>query len=315
MRGRVVRNDTKLGNVERGVSTTGSKEPLVTIGVPVYNGERFMRQSLDALLAQTYTDFALVISDNASTDRTGAICKEYVDRDSRVRYFRNEQNIGLSANFNRVFELSNSKYLKWSTSNDLVAPDMLGDAVAVMEGDPSIALCYPKTILMNEDGQETGCYDDRLQLMEDDPVARYVTFLKNVRLCHQHQGLIRTEMLRRTSLLSQHTDSDINLLAELSLYGKFFEVPKYQFFRRFHADASSADRNSRHQARHYYSSRVARLNLSSYRFHLAFVKGVLRGPLTIRQKSRLIRVLVKRIYWDKHLLKEPFEDLRAILKR
>lgn len=297
------------------MSTAGSQAPLVTIAVPVYNGERYLRQSLDALLAQTHTDFTLIISDNASTDRTSAICREFVERDPRIRYFRNEQNIGLPANFNRVFQLSNSKYLKWSTSNDLVAPEMLADAVSVMEADPSIALCYPKTILMDEYGRESGRYDDRLELMDDDPAARYVTLLKNVRLCHQHQGLIRTEMLRRTSLLSQHTDSDINLLAELSLYGKFFEVPKYQFFRRFHPDASSSNRSGQHQARHYYSSRVARLNLPSYRFHQAFLKGVLRSPLTIRQKYRLIRVLLKRIYWDRHLLKEPLEDLRAILRR
>jgi glycosyltransferase involved in cell wall biosynthesis len=315
MLGGVAHKTTGPNREGQSVPNTQSKEPLVTIGMPVYNSERYVRQSLDALLAQTYTDFTFVISDNASTDRTGEICREYARKDPRVHYFRNERNIGLSANFNRVLQLTNSKYLKWSTSNDLVAPDMLADAVAVMEADPSIILCYPKTILVDENGHETGRYDDRLQLMDEDPVSRYLTLLTNLRLCHQHQGLIRTDVLRRTSLLSQHTDSDVNLLAELSLYGKFFEVPKYQFSRRFHPDASSSSRSSQHQARHYYSSQVGRLSLPSYRFHLTFFKGVLRSPLTIRQKFRLIRVLLKRMYWDADLLKEPFEELRAILKR
>jgi glycosyltransferase involved in cell wall biosynthesis len=296
------------------VTSAWSKEPLVTIGVPVYNGEQYVRQSLDALLAQTFSDFVLVISDNASTDRTGAICQEYVRQDQRVRYFRNEQNIGLSPNFNRIVHLTHTKYLKWSTSNDLVAPEMLADAVAAMEADPSIALCYPKTILIDESGKEISRYEDRLSLMDDDPTARYLKLLNNIRLCHQHQGLIRTDMLRRTGLLPRHTDSDINLLAELSLYGKFYEIPKYQFFRRFHQDASSANHSAEHQARHYYA-RPGQLHLPSYRFHLAFFKGMLRSPLTIRQKSRLLYVLLKRMYWDSDLLTEPLEDLRAILKR
>src|SRR5262245_17070637 len=96
--------------------------PLVTIGLPVYDSERYVRQSLDSLLAQTYSNFVLIICDNASNDSTGDICRAYAAADSRVKYYRNESNIGNPGNFNRVASLTSTKYLKWSTSDDFWAP-------------------------------------------------------------------------------------------------------------------------------------------------------------------------------------------------
>ena len=80
-------------------------KPRVSIGLPVCNGENYLKQALDSIMAQTYTDFELIISDNASTDRTAQICKEYANRDPRIRYYRNEKNLGAARNFNYVFEL------------------------------------------------------------------------------------------------------------------------------------------------------------------------------------------------------------------
>ena len=86
--------------------------PLVTIGLPVYNSERYLEESLKSLLAQTYSEFVLIISDNASTDGTPAICQKYADADPRVKYYRNDSNIGNPGNFNRIFELCKTRYLK-----------------------------------------------------------------------------------------------------------------------------------------------------------------------------------------------------------
>src|SRR5262245_40416583 len=118
--------------------------PLITIGLPCYNSERFIRQSIDSLLAQTYRDFVLLISDNASTDGTAAICQGYAAQDSRVKYTRNETNIGNPRNFNRIASLTATRYLKWSTADDFWAPTFLERALEIMERDPSIALCYPQ---------------------------------------------------------------------------------------------------------------------------------------------------------------------------
>src|SRR5689334_4004766 len=95
--------------------SSGVTGPSVAIGLPCYNSEKYLAQSIESLLAQTFKDFVLIISDNASTDGTADICKKYAAQDSRVRYFRNPTNIGMMPNFNRVFALSDSKYFKWAT--------------------------------------------------------------------------------------------------------------------------------------------------------------------------------------------------------
>ena len=88
-------------------------KPLVTIGLPVYNSEKYLRQSLESLLAQTYSNLVLIISDNASTDGTADICASYAQVDSRIKYYRNAENIGLPRNFNQIARLTETKYLKW----------------------------------------------------------------------------------------------------------------------------------------------------------------------------------------------------------
>src|SRR5262249_54018611 len=224
------------GHGRLGIATM-SASPLITVGLPVYNTERYLRQSIDSLLAQTYRDFVLVISDNASVDGTAKICQEYAAADPRVRYFRNEVNIGNPRNFNRIVELTTTPYLKWSTADDYWAPTFLERALEVMERDPSLALCYPQATLVDAEGKNPVEYDDVMHLMQEDPADRFLLVISKIKLAHQHLGLIRMADLKRTHLLRLHVSSDINLLAELSLYGKFSELPQRLFFRRFHKES------------------------------------------------------------------------------
>src|SRR5262245_45018612 len=96
--------------------------PRVSIGLPIFNGEKYVAQAFDSILAQTYADFELIISDNASTDQTEAICQAYANRDRRIRYYRNNRNLGAAANYNRVFDLSTGVYFKWAAHDDIVLP-------------------------------------------------------------------------------------------------------------------------------------------------------------------------------------------------
>jgi glycosyltransferase involved in cell wall biosynthesis len=285
-----------------------SKQPLVTIGMPVYNSERHLAQSIESLLAQTHRDFVLVISDNASTDGTADICQRYVRRDARVQYFRNPVNVGMTGNFNRVFELTHTKYLKWSTADDFWAPDMLADAVAVMEADPSIALCYPKTIIVDGEGREQGRYEDKLHLMQDDPAERFLAVIENVRLVNHHLGLLRTDAIRRTGQFGKHVSADIGFVAEMSLYGKFFEVKKYQFYRRFHTESSSWNRGDDEQeARRFHAANVRRVPFNTWLYHRAFSRAVLHSPLSFGKKLKLFGRLGKFMYWDS---KRLYDDIR-----
>ncbi len=274
--------------------------PLVTIGLPAYNRERLLKQSLDSLLAQTYTNFTLVISDNASTDATPEICMEYARRDSRIKYHRNAVNIGNPRNFNRVFELTTTPYLKWSTTDDLWEPTFVERAVEVMERDPSIALCYPKTFIIDADGQNPQPFEDGLHLMQVDPAERFLNLLKNIKLAHQHLGLIRMSCLRRTHLLGTHVASDLNLLAEIALYGKYYELPERLFYRRFHSTSGSWKRaDAQHQAKHYHGS-ATRGKLTSWPGHLGFFAAIHSSPLPLRSKARVYKYLLKRMMWDRH---------------
>ena len=289
----------------------GQDQPLITLGLPVYNCQPYVSQSIESLLAQTYKDFVLIISDNASTDGTSEICANYARQDARIRYCRNERNIGLPANYNRVFHLTESKYLKWSTGDDYWTPDMLMDALEILEGEPSVALCYPKAVLVDASGREQARYEDRLHLMQDDPVERFLTLLAEIRLSHQNLGVMRMDMARRTALVGNHVGSDVTFLAELSLYGKFFEAPRYQYFRRLHENSYSWNRgNELHEARRYHPAGVTRIPFNTWKHHAGFWKAVVRSPLAISQKVRILPVLLKRLYWDgQTLTHELIRDL------
>src|SRR5919109_5579420 len=124
----------------------------VSIGMPVYNGVRFLKEAIESILAQTFEDFELIISDNASIDQTEQICREYAAKDKRIRYYRNEKNLGAARNYNRVFELSTGEYFKWQAHDDLCDPQFLEKGVAVLARDPSIVLCYSKFLRIDEHG-------------------------------------------------------------------------------------------------------------------------------------------------------------------
>ena len=285
------------------MSSNTDVKPLVTVGIPAYNSEKYIAQSIESLLAQTYSNFAMVICDNASTDSTADICQHYAKIDSRVHYYRNPVNIGMTGNFNRVFEMTDTKYIKWSTADDYWAPEMLADAVSIMEGDDSIVVCYPRAIIVDADGVEQAHFDDNLHLMQSDPAERFLAYLSNVRLVNHHLGLLRTDAVRRTRLFGKHIAADTGFLAELSLYGKFYNIPKYQFYRRFHVDSSSWNRgDEEHEARRFYAANVRKTPYNAWCFHWAYLGAVLRAPIGFGSKCRLMRHLVHQMYWDRAAL-------------
>jgi len=218
--------------------------PQVSIGLPVYNGERFLREAIDSLLAQTLDDFELIISDNASTDGTQEICETYSTKDRRIRYYRSEANVGAGRNYNRVFELSSGTYFKWAAHDDVCAPEFLEKCVAVLERDPPVVLCYPMMIDIDEEGRNLGRrYISHITRAEraasPKPYTRFRKLIKTDYTCEEIFGVIRADILRKTKLIQNYTDSDRTLLAELGLYGRFYEVPEVLFYHRLHKGMST----------------------------------------------------------------------------
>jgi glycosyltransferase involved in cell wall biosynthesis len=217
--------------------------PRVTIGLPVYNGERFLEETLASLLGQTFRDLDLVISDNGSTDRTPEICRAAVARDSRVRYHREEVNRGAAWNYNRVAALATGEYFKWAAHDDLITPDYIARCVEILDRDPGLVLCHAD----DQDIDDTGAHVDRRRFSHIPSSERasspfpHDRFRKLIRLDHDCEyvfGLIRLSVLRRTALIQSYTDSDRTLLGELALYGRFHEIPERLFLHRHHGGSS-----------------------------------------------------------------------------
>lgn len=275
--------------------------PRVTVGVPVYNGARFLAAALDGLLRQTYPDFRIVVGDNASTDETPRIAAGFAARDPRVRYVRHPRNLGAAGNYNFLLGAADTEYFRWAAADDVSSPAFLERCVAALDAAPAAVLAYPRTQFIDADGTVTAFYDDRLHLDQHEAADRYVALMERLERCNAIFGLVRTDALRRVRPLGAYPGSDIVLLAELSLYGQFLEVPERLFSRRFHGDASSGMTAEslaaffRPEARRPYA-------LREWRHLAAHLRSVLRAPLAAREKGRLVRYVLRRARWNRNAL-------------
>ena len=215
-----------------------SNGPQVSIGLPVFNGENYLAEALDSILAQTFLDFELIISDNASTDRTQKICETYAAKDDRIRYYRSPKNLGMAWNFNHAFELSVGEYFKWSAHDDLLAPNFLAKCVVILDQDPSVVLCYPKARIIDEQGHPLEDYNVKLNTDSPRPQDRFGDLLLAGHRCFEIFGVIRASALRMTPLLGSYGHTDGVLLARLGFLGRFYEVPEHLFFPRKHLEQS-----------------------------------------------------------------------------
>jgi glycosyltransferase involved in cell wall biosynthesis len=268
--------------------------PKVSIAVPAYNCEKYIRQSIDSLLAQTFQDFELVISDNASTDGTPDICQGYAAADSRVRYVRRSENIGGPGNFRYVFSLCAGRYHKWSTADDYWHPAFLEEAVAVLDREPDVVLCYPKTRLIDAMGEKLEDYDDNLDLSDDAPRERIRKLYRLIGLCNAHLGLLRRDAMLKTGLIAGHWASDIDFLAEMALLGKFRVLPDVRFYRRFHPQSSSWARNDdSHQKAYYAPNAKALSGVDTWRRFMFQFGMVGRSGVGFRDKAALFNDVLR----------------------
>ncbi len=207
--------------------------PRVSIGLPVYNGENFVGQAIESLLAQTFEDFELIISDNASTDKTEELCRTFAAQDKRIRYTRNAENIGLVRNYNQVFTLSSGEYFKWADHDDMCRQAFLMRCVQALDENRTVVLAYTRALTIGSSGQPIKEWGPRPELTSSTVELRFRRALKREEPFPQC-GLIRAEVLRRTGLLGKFPESDIVLLAEISLHGPFIEIAEPLFLVREH---------------------------------------------------------------------------------
>ncbi len=229
--------------------------PRLSIGLPVYNGERYLAETLQCFLAQTFGDFEIIVGDNASTDLTADICQSYAARDRRVRYHRNDTNLGAIRNYNKVFELTRSPFFKWIADDDIYDARYLESCFRILDADPAVVLAHSRTRFVDDRGAEfevdqaTGGYiDPRTGLRQwpdspmvadsPSPVTRFWDVLSGARWGSHMFGVVRRDVLRRTHLLPDFGGSDRAMLAELALLGRFRCSDQALYAKRFHGNAS-----------------------------------------------------------------------------
>jgi glycosyltransferase involved in cell wall biosynthesis len=281
-----------------------SGKPRISVGMPVYNGEPYIGIAIQSLLDQTFEDFELLISDNASTDRTEEICRDLAARDSRIVYTRNRQNIGAAPNYNRLVDMASADYFRWSNADDVFAPTLHERCIAVLDANPDAVLSYGKTKIIDADGNEGADYEDNLDLQDERPSDRFRKFHEQVGWTNAIYGLMRTEALSRTAMMGSGSfpAADTNLMGELVLYGKFIEVPECLFYRRIHAAASSEARADFDRQTSFWSAGAVKFDRPVWRKNAAYLRAVKRAPVDVDEKLRLAIYMLRRMYGAKRAL-------------
>jgi glycosyltransferase involved in cell wall biosynthesis len=275
------------------------QRPLISIGVPVYNGERYLAHAIDSLLAQTLSDFELIISDNASTDGTRAICEDYAQRDRRLRYIRQERNIGAPRNWNAVVHEARGIFFKWATANDHWAPLMLEQCVEALQTCPDVVLCYGLTQPIDEHGQPMVSEVIEKGFDEDSPSERFARVSALLVLNNAQCGLYRLDALRRTGLDRLYPSGDLALMAELSLYGKFRLISHVHLYRRQSRSTFSSMRTPIELHRFYNPDARTPMRIIRGRRHLDHIVSISRAPISVAEKVRAYRVALRLARWDR----------------
>ena len=267
--------------------------PLVSIGLPVFNGERYLREALISLIGQTVQDLEIVVVDNASTDGSLAIAEEIARVDRRLRVLVNSSNIGAAANYNRAFEESRGQYFKWAAHDDVHAPDYVEACLDVLQTQPSVALAYTVSVDIDESGAELYTTKGGAYAGSHDPVERATDILLNPSPCYEAFGLAHRRLLRNTSLIGPYTSSDRVLLLELALQGRFHEVDRPLFRHRNHSASSTSSNPSARDRARWFDPAATRKGFPVARLGYEYRKAVKRSELSSAQRRRLYAVIAK----------------------
>ncbi|WP_157884342.1 glycosyltransferase family 2 protein [Paraglaciecola hydrolytica] len=283
------------------VQNIQSASPLLSVGLPVYNGAKWIIDAIESILEQSFTDFELIIVDNASTDETEAICRDFAARDTRIKYHRNPDNIGLFKNFDRAFELSTGQYFKWAADSDFCLEHFFEKCIVILDTRPDVVLVYPQAYLLMLDprGEEIiSEYFDDFNLEDERPSERFIKYLNREKINNAMHGIIRSSALRKTSLIRPLPGSDISMVAELTLLGKFVEVPERLFVRRFDAQTSTllmSKEIAKQRKTPLGASLAQKIDLHTYRFI-----STCKAPISIAEKWRICFYLMRRFTWLRH---------------
>lgn len=291
-------------------------KPLVSIGMPVFNGGRYLERAIESLLAQSLGDFELIISDNASTDNTRALCERYARLDARIRYLRQAENIGAPRNYNVVVHEARGSFFKWASASDEVAADLLAKCVAALQADDGAVLAFGRTRFIDEAGTLLDVYDGDFSVTAATPSERFDYVCRHLVLNNAQSALIRLDALRRTALDRTYPHGDPVLMAELALQGRWHLLPDILAYRRTGRDHFTPQRTLAEITRIYDPRRTRPLMLIHWRRHWDYCTVALHAPIPWGERLRAVRHALARATRDRRALGSDVKrTLRQLLPR
>lgn len=220
--------------------------PVITIGLPVYNNEQHLRKMLDSILAQTFSDFIVYLSDDCSTDNTVYVCKNYSEKDHRIVFLANKTNLGAIDNHKKVLAMANTPYFMFARGHEILPPNLLKDCLGILEKDPSVSLAYAKSEWIDDDDQLV--LNKHLSFFD----TRGCDIVSRCALVYWGKyeyfyGLTRTATMKKIRALEKVVAHDLIMLLEMAFEGSFACINQGVRYRRYYYVENYHERIKRYQ--------------------------------------------------------------------
>ncbi|NOV97439.1 glycosyltransferase [Isoptericola halotolerans] len=272
------------------------RRPVVTVGVPVWNGERYLAEALTALRDQDLADVQVVVSDNGSTDDTLEIARSFAATDDRFTVLHSDTNRGVTWNFNRVLAAAQAPLFMWNAADDVVRPGHLAQCRAALDRHPEATIAFSRVVLIGADGERLGERDDvDLDFLGVGPPERLHRFF--VRQAYQvigYGGVIRTEVLRSMGGHPDFYGGDMALAVRMALRAPWVQVPEQLYWARNHEEQTNKLQAADpvRQTRAYRSHRREIAFPQWYLNHRLLTEAA-TAPLGVRDRARAVRVVLR----------------------
>jgi glycosyltransferase involved in cell wall biosynthesis len=288
----------------------------VTVGIPVYNGAATLEETVRSIQAQTFTDFEILISDNASTDRTAEIAQRLAQQDPRIRYVRQKSNVGANGNYSFVARDARGEFLKWCSCSDWCAPTFLEQCVKALDANPGAVLAAPRTRLFEGSVDNARDYAYDIAITGETPSIRFRDFMSRFRLNNAFNGVIRLRALRLTRLIEPYLEADLVLMGNLALLGQFALVEEPLFYRRMEVASSTTMQSASERLKHHYPVLNARTLFQECKQQIGYFRAGLSAPMGLAERGRVVGFLLRRLVGERGALMDDVRNLwRFALRR
>lgn len=287
--------------------------PPISVGLPVYNGENYLHEAIAHMLAQTFGDWEMVISDNASTDGTEEICREYARNDPRIRYIRQPENLGAGPNFNVVLDEARGKFFRWHSHDDGIDPTLLEKCIGVLRARPEVVICHSQIQLWDDDGKVIGEPEYKLRTDSASPRERFWDLLFVPNICTDVFGLIRHDVLKQTQKMGTFPVGDRVLLSELAFRGPFYQIPERLFFLREHENRSVKKLPTQQERAAWFDVKRygGKISFPEWRAFWEYTRAIERAPLSPLDRLYCRAYMLK---WLRHYRKRMYGDVAVAAK-